>query len=86
MTLGEMKEEDYRLVAHCQNRDCGHGQALDIDLLIERFGPDYVIVGERRIGAACVCSACGHKGAAITINPHVTAEYANATGWGMPPR
>lgn len=30
--------------------DCGHGKRLDMDMLIERFGTDYEMVNERRIG------------------------------------
>ncbi len=34
-------------------------------MLIERFGTDYEMVGERRISASLKCDRCGRKGAVI---------------------
>lgn len=64
-----------RLWAHCLAPNAGHGGPLDLDRLIDRYGADYVVVGEKRIGARAVCSKCRHRGAMITVSPpHVTNE------------
>lgn len=64
-TLAEVKANGEGLMANCRGPNCGHGKPLDLDMLIEWLGPDYSIINETRIGAACRCEACKHKGAAI---------------------
>ncbi len=68
-TLGDLKAHDIGLNAHCSAPDTGHSGPLDIDMLIERFGADYIFIGDRRIGAACVCKVCGHRGARVMLAP-----------------
>lgn len=66
-TLSQIKASGEGLMANCAGPNCGHGKPLDLDMLIARFGPDYEMINETRIAAACKCERCGHKGAAIHL-------------------
>lgn len=66
-TLADLKAHRMGLYASCTAQYAGHGAPLDIDMLIERFGPDYVFINEQRIGASCVCRKCGHRGAELRV-------------------
>lgn len=68
-TLSELKARGEGLRANCGRPGllCGHGERLDLDRLIERYGADYNIINETRIAKACKCGACGYKGAVIHI-------------------
>lgn len=73
-TLADYRREGMAIWAHCTAPNSGHAGVLDLDRLIARLGPDHQVAGSTQIGAAVVCSACGHKGARITISPgHATA-------------
>jgi hypothetical protein len=48
-TLAELKAAGYRMSGHCNNHYCGRSRVLDLDTLIERLGPDYVVINETRI-------------------------------------
>lgn len=76
-TLGKLRDFGYRLFAGCTAPGSGHGDWLDLDVLIERFGEDYVFINETRIGAACVCKKCGHRGATLTLHPIDGPSWAN---------
>ena len=65
-TLGDLKAAGYRLYGHCY---CGHSQILDLDVLIEHFGSEYVFIGEKRIVRALKCSVCGRPAGQITVQP-----------------
>lgn len=65
-TLGDLMEAGYTLYGHCY---CGHGEILDMDVLIERFGKDYVFIGETRILRALRCKVCGRPAGQITLQP-----------------
>ncbi|MBW8640330.1 CpaF/VirB11 family protein [Hoeflea sp. WL0058] len=68
-TLSDFKRSNgITLYGNCGAHGCSHGRALPIDGLIERFGPDYVIIGETRIASALRCERCGHRGGVITIS------------------
>jgi hypothetical protein len=75
-TLGDLMANGMGLNAHCGSTVCARGRALDIGVLIERFGSDYVYIGERRIAASLRCS-CGHKGGAL----RVSAQSPYTTKW-----
>lgn len=66
-TLGDLRDRGMGLYANCSAPNAGHGSRLDIDLLIERFGADYVYINDTRIERSLVCSKCGHRGAHITV-------------------
>lgn len=66
-TLGDLRDFGNGLYAHCLAPNVGHGGKLDLDMLIKRFGEDYVFINETRIGAACVCKKCGHVGASLRL-------------------
>jgi hypothetical protein len=75
-TLFEIKALGQGLMANCTGPNCGHGERLSLDMLIERFGPDYEMLNETRIGKACRCKACGHLGAAIYIMPDTSPHHS----------
>lgn len=66
-TLGDLRDHEMGLYAHCLAPSVGHGGPLDLGSLIEVLGEDYVFINDKRIGAACVCRKCGHQGAGITV-------------------
>lgn len=68
-TLSDLKRHGMRLYAACEAPNVGHGAYLDLDALIERFGPDYSYVDDGRIGRACRCQKCGHLGAMVLLMP-----------------
>ncbi|MCR9282584.1 MAG: hypothetical protein NXH99_12890 [Rhodobacteraceae bacterium] len=65
-TLGDLRVAGYQLYGHCY---CGHADLLDLDVLIERFGKDYVLIGETRIVRALRCSVCRRSAGQITVQP-----------------
>lgn len=67
--------------AHCGDPDCAHSKRLDLNMLIERFGPNYSIINEKRIASALKCEKCGHKGAIIHRLANTTPrDYRAAKG------
>lgn len=75
-TLGELKAAGYRIVGHCSHPYCGVGRALDLDDLIERLGPEYVVINETRIARNYLCRASrcenaqrSRRGGSITLHP-----------------
>lgn len=69
-------------MANCRGPNCGNGKALPLDMLIERFGPDYEIVGETRIAAACKCDRCHHRGAQIHMMTKTASSPYRAASEG----
>ncbi len=72
-TLAGLKATQHDIVGHCLNPYCG-GRLLDMDALIRQFGPDHVVINDKRIAEALVCRnpPCpryGQRGGTITINP-----------------
>jgi hypothetical protein len=80
-TLAEMKAKGEGLMANCRGPNCGRGRLLPMDLLIERYGPDYEVIGDTRIAAACKCDRCGHRGAQVNLQANTSPNaYASAKG------
>ncbi len=83
-TLGQLKADGNYLMGHCGRPGlvCGHASILPLDTLIEKYGADYVFIGEKRIARAIVCKACGHKGGSMTVGsnwrPGMLEEEADA--------
>ncbi|MCP4319414.1 MAG: hypothetical protein GY789_26355 [Hyphomicrobiales bacterium] len=70
-TLGDLRHEGWIVYAHCCARYCGRGRRLDLDMLIEIFGPQYVFIGDTRIPGRLRCK-CGHLGGTLRFcNPGV---------------
>lgn len=65
-TLADLKRAGYRLYGNCY---CGRGRELDLGMLIERYGEDYVFVNEHRIQRSLRCNRCGHPGGKLTLQP-----------------
>ncbi|MEP3427968.1 MAG: hypothetical protein ABJN98_04745 [Roseibium sp.] len=72
-TLADLRRHSYKIVAHCKTSNCSHSRVLDLDTLIERFGPDCHYVNNPAILNRLACKkeqgGCGTKGGAITIMP-----------------
>ena len=80
-TLGDLRDHGMGLYAACAAPNVGHGAKLDLDVLIEKFGEDYVYINDKRIGAACRCKQCGHLGADIRVTANTTpSAYQKAKG------
>lgn len=70
-TLGDLKAHQIDMWGHCIG--CGGGRRLEMDELIERYGADFVYVGETAISKALVCAKCGRRGGSITISHQAAA-------------
>jgi hypothetical protein len=57
-TLGAIKARGLALEGYCETGDCGHFYVFNVDGLIERAGPDY-LVPEYLPGMTC--DACGGR-------------------------
>ncbi|OJJ10696.1 hypothetical protein BKI51_12245 [Alphaproteobacteria bacterium AO1-B] len=75
-TLAELKAVGYRISGHCKNHYCGASRTLDLDALIERLGPEYVVINETRIPRNFLCQnpACEHhqkgiRGGGLILQP-----------------
>jgi hypothetical protein len=75
-TLGELKAANYSIYGHCKHPYCRVGRKLNMDELIERLGPDYVVINEIRIARNFLCQSpqCEHakrgqRGGSITLHP-----------------
>lgn len=66
-TLGDLRDHNMGLFAHCTRPNAGHGGNLDIELLIARLGEGHVYINDCRIAAACVCRKCGWRGAELRV-------------------
>lgn len=82
-TLSQLKAKGEGLAAHCNRPGlvCGHHKTLDLDMLIQRFGPDYSVINETRIAGALVCERCGYRGGRIMLIANTKPNgYALAKG------
>jgi hypothetical protein len=69
-SLGYFKETGYGITGFCDNRDCRHTQALDLDVLIGAFGADFIIPNAHdRFVSKLKCSSCGGRRISIIIVP-----------------
>lgn len=75
-TLAELKAAKYSIYCHCQHPYCRVGRKLNMDELIERLGPDYVVINETRIARNFQCQSTnclnrerGIRGGGLTISP-----------------
>lgn len=62
-TLGDLRDSNMGLYAHCRARNVGHGRELDLAKLIAYLGKDYVFICDERIGNETVCThpGCGQR-------------------------
>lgn len=65
-TLGDLKNAGFRIYGNCY---CGHGRELDLEMLIKRYGVEYVFINEERNTGALVCTRCGQPGGRLTLQP-----------------
>jgi DNA-directed RNA polymerase subunit RPC12/RpoP len=67
-TLGDLVAHGYGMNALCEH--CRHRVDLDMQMLIRRFGADFVYVG-KTLDPRLRCTRCGAKGAeAISVQIH----------------
>lgn len=64
-TLSDLREHQIDMWGNCL---CGAGSKLDMDKLIERYGADFVYVGETKISAALECRKCRRRSGSITLS------------------
>lgn len=69
-TLGELKAGGWTLMAECVGRDCGHGAALDLDQLIQRFGARHRVINDQIIARRLRCGVCRHLGGSLRLIPY----------------
>ncbi len=70
-TLREMIG-NYTLSAHCDAYSpvCNHTGIIDLQKLVEKFGPDFEITEHRKqFLSRLVCSKCGRRNPSITMSP-----------------
>jgi hypothetical protein len=84
--LWQLKKLHMGLMGHCGSYcgadGCSYCRELDLDLLIQRFGPEHVFVNDQWIARRIKCSRCGHKGGTITVKSDTRSqvERGDATG------
>ena len=69
-TLGDLRADGWTVMGECTGRDCGHGAALDLDVLINRFGADHSVINETKISRHLRCTSCGHLGGDLRLIPY----------------
>ena len=65
-TLQEHKDSCSPIYAYCGNNLCKHGERLDVDMLIARFGPDFE-VSAYTLNRRLRCTKCGGKECRINV-------------------
>jgi hypothetical protein len=69
-TLQALTENGFRLYAHCGNLDCRHSSQLDLKVLAEKLGPDFVAIGNPNpLVARLHCQKCGSKDLGMLVVP-----------------
>lgn len=69
-TLGALIEHGFRLSIHCDNQFCRHSAKLDLEALADRFGRDFVAIGNPNpLTARMRCSRCGGKDLGLILSP-----------------
>jgi hypothetical protein len=73
-TLRQLKDDGYEVTAHCgASVDCRHSAKLDLDLLIEKLGGDFVTVGDPNpLAARLRCEKCGGRSITLILSPPAT--------------
>lgn len=73
-TLGAVKSAGYRMYGNCL---CGKGGQLDLDKLIERYGPEHVFVKDTEVSSKLRCRHCGRKCGALALIPYSDRNDGN---------
>ncbi|GAB5506098.1 MAG: hypothetical protein Rhirs2KO_12610 [Rhizobiaceae bacterium] len=69
-TLSDVARMGCQIWANCCGQNCGHGAKLDLEKLIERFGPDCPVSRPGGFLSRMRCTRCGHLGASPTLTPN----------------
>jgi len=88
-TLGDLIDDGYRVSVHCHAPLCWHWAPLDLVVLAERFGRDFVAVGNPNpLAAKLRCSKCQSKKVGIILLPvtgYTNGPPAADLPYGGPP-
>lgn len=69
-TLGVLLAEGYSLTAHCDQDGCRHADDLDLAMLADRLGRDFVVIGDPNpLAARLKCARCGGKRIGLVLSP-----------------
>lgn len=70
-TLRQLKEYGFRISLHCRGERtmCAHFEEASWDQLIQYFGPDADLYGDRSFLNRLVCERCGGRGATVIVTP-----------------
>jgi len=69
-TIGSLIEGRFTVSAHCFAHGCRHFATLDLDELAERFGRDFVAVGDPNpLAKRLRCKQCGGKDLGLILSP-----------------
>lgn len=74
-TLGAIRQMNLQLEAACKEPGCGWFATLDIDRLIDEFGPDLELPTN---GAGLTCAKCG---APVAFGLAFVKPQQNGAGW-----
>ncbi|WP_247997038.1 hypothetical protein [Brucella tritici] len=75
-TLGDFKRYGYLLTAYCNG--CHHSKQLDIDLMIEKLGPDHGAL-YKDLAHKLRCSKCDAKKVQLLVS-HISAYRMSGKG------
>ena len=67
-TLQSLIDGKMRITAYCQRSECNHHQALDLEKLRDKFGPEMPAMAFD-LQPKLRCSKCGGKRIGVTYTP-----------------
>ncbi|HEV7345451.1 MAG TPA: hypothetical protein VGN60_07445 [Devosia sp.] len=68
--LGTLRDKGYQLTAYCNAEDCRHSAGVDLDLMVDRLGRDFVAIGDPQpLAPRLRCAVCGGKDLTIHVTP-----------------
>ncbi|WP_421983389.1 hypothetical protein [Roseibium sp.] len=67
-TLQEIKDHGHQLSISCNRPWCNNYSYLDLEKLIDKFGPDYHATGNPDFVRRYICSRCGSKNVQLTVH------------------
>lgn len=87
-TLQQHAAHGDTIMVYCENLTCNHSWPLNFMLAIEKLGPDFDIVENRkRFLNALVCTKCGSRNPSIILSNAAATKSGAQAGktWGMIP-
>jgi hypothetical protein len=65
---------------HCNNRECYHRARIDLEAIAHRYGPEVTVA---EFVNRCVCSECGGRWPAISLEPIATLGAKSGYSQGV---